>query len=347
MTIDEFRHDFDKHFSSYIKNRVDRYQDFTTNKRILQIIAQSSAITTGGKRVRPYLTALSYILHGGQDLKSIQPILFAIEIFHAFCLIHDDIIDDDELRRNTKTIHAFAKDLYQESPRGKNNRRKTGKAQAILVGDLAFSWVFELLLSHPKSAELKEEFFYTIDEVVTGQMIDVDLAIKPSATKEEIIEKMALKTAGYTFVQPLRLGRILAGFPARHEILDQIGLEIGLAFQIQDDLLDIMSATSKIGKKVGSDAETAQHTLLTQFVFDHANEKQIQQLKLLLGTAIDEERLLLLQTLFSETGAIKSLEQEVENRFNKAYSLIDQLSGKVEYKQDLKNFLKYVQERSL
>jgi geranylgeranyl diphosphate synthase type I len=352
MTIQEFRTQFDPQFSEYVEKRVSEYANFTTNSRILQIIKQSSDIAGHGKRVRPYLTALSYLMHGGRDLSSITPILFAIEIFHTFCLIHDDIIDEDDYRRNIQTVHSRARDLYIEKNRGQNNREKTGNAQAILVGDLSFSWVFELLISHPMARQLASEFFYTVDEVVIGQMIDVDLALKPDATKSEIMEKMHMKTAGYTFIQPLRIGRILAGLPARDEVLDSVALEIGIAFQIQDDLLDIMSSTEVIGKDAGSDAETAQHTLLTQFVFDHATQNDIRELKLLLGTAIDEDRLFALQELFKRTGAVASLTQEINERFAKAYKTIEKLqlpqheNTKV-YTDHLINFLKYVESRQV
>lgn len=347
MTIDEFKIYFDKQFSDYINNRVARYKDFTTNERILQMIEQSAKITNHGKRVRPYLIYLSYALHGGRDFASIKPILFAVEVFHAFCLIHDDIIDEDDHRRNIQTVHSLAQSLYSHLEEIQNDPNKTGNAQGILVGDLAFSWVFELLLSHPKAHHLLQEMFFTIDEVVIGQMIDVDISIRTEVSRSEIMEKMHLKTAGYTFIQPLRIGRLLADLPARDKDLDQIGLEVGLAFQIQDDILDIMSDTAIIGKDAGSDAESAQHTLLTQYVFDQADQESIKELRSLLGQPMNSDRLSALRDLFIKTGAIESLNQEIKKHFSTAYSLTEGLDSDNLYKEHLFNFLKYVEERSV
>lgn len=342
MTIDEFRSTFDTDFRNYIENRIKTYKDFTNNEAILEGANQVAKIVDKGKRVRPYLTYLSYKMHGGSDFDSIKEVLFATELFHAFCLIHDDIIDDDDMRRGVPTVHAILKSRYTSSKKADS----IAKSQAILVGDLVFSWVFELLVNFKGSSGLHKEFFFTIDEVVIGQMIDVDITSRKRATKEEIIEKMKMKTAGYTFIQPLRIGRLLAGKDGRLEILDDIGLKIGLAFQMQDDLIDVMSDAEISGKDTASDIAEAQHTLLTQHVFDHGEEQDRNLLAVCLGQAVDEEKLEIIRNIFKKTGAISSLESEVADYFKSAKEKAAKLEVEEEYRSYFLDFISYVENRS-
>jgi geranylgeranyl diphosphate synthase type I len=345
MQLDEFQAWFNKGLFEYIDARIGKYEQFTKRDAILDSLAQVRALARGGKRIRPYLAFLSYQAEGGKNVEDIQNALIAIELFHIFCLIHDDIIDEDDMRRGTQTVHARMGAYYAKMGRAQIAGR-AGSAQALLVGDLVFAWVFELLAPYFVHEQVREEFLYTIDEVVIGQMIDVDLMAQSQATREGILDKMRLKTAGYTFVQPLRLGRLLAGKVLRDETLDAIGLALGLGFQMQDDLLDIYSTEAAMGKNIGSDIEESQHTLLTQFIIDSGAQKDIQELRSFMGQAMDSEKLTQLRSLFDRTGASDALRKDITFQMGEAQRLAQTLLWPEELRAPFAQLIAYVTNRT-
>lgn len=343
MARKEFCDWFDEQFKAFVEKRVSKYEQFTQKEELLQMIGQVKGLAGKGKRVRPYLVYLAYYAHTGESPEKIKKALFAVELFHTFCLIHDDIIDEDHVRRGVATVNHVAQETYKKYRKGLAGR--AGAAQAILVGDLVFSWVFELMAPYFHNEELTREFLFTIDEVVIGQMIDVDLMAKERVTKEAILEKMRLKTAGYTFVQPLRLGRLLAGKEGKEENIDALGVALGMGFQMQDDLLDIFSSEQEIGKDLASDIEESQHTLLTQYVADHGSEHDIRELHVLIGKAVDDDRLHLLRDLFERTGAANALKKEIEEYMQKARSEAEGCNWPEAAKKELVEFVEYVAAR--
>lgn len=345
MTLEEFCERFNPGFFAYLEKRTERYGKFTQHGPIRSAIAQVIELARSGKRLRPYLAYLSYRAHGGEEDDRIWPVLYAVELFHTFCLVHDDIIDEDDLRRNVATVHAHVRGLYASHGRAEVIGR-AANAQALLVGDLVFAWVFELLAPFMGQPQFVQEFMYTVDEVVIGQMIDVDLMASPHATRELILEKMRLKTAGYTFIQPLRIGRLLAGFEEHDATLDAIGLSLGLAFQMQDDLLDIYSSEATLGKNIGSDIEEGQHTLLTQHVIDAGAPDDVRELHVLTGQVVDDDRLHLLRGLFERTGATKELEKDIAHEIHRAQELVATLSWDTSTKSALETLVSYVAGRT-
>jgi geranylgeranyl diphosphate synthase type I len=344
MQLDVFRDWFDARFERFVEERTQRYRQFTNRDVILGAIDQVRMLARGGKRVRPFLTYLSYKAEGGENPEEIERVLFAIELFHVFCLIHDDIIDEDDLRRGVTTVNAFARAQCMTLGRPQLAEH-VGNAQALLVGDLVFAWVFELLAPHLNDSVFAEEFMYTVDEVVIGQMIDVDLTARTSTSREVILEKMRLKTAGYTFVQPLRIGRVLAGKKGRDVAVDALGLAIGLGFQMQDDLLDVYGTEETLGKSIASDIEESQHTLLTQHVIDTGKADDIRELHVLVGQAVDDDRLHLLRGLFDRTGASAALRKDIEGQMGRARELAASLHWGAEEKEALSRFIAYVAAR--
>ncbi len=345
MQLDEFQSWFDAKLFQFIDERLERYGQFTQKPAILQAVQQVYALAKGGKRIRPYLAYLSYVAEGGKDLAHVERALVAIELFHVFCLIHDDIIDEDDLRRGTATVHALVREHYVKEGRSQVAPR-AGYAQALLVGDLVFAWVFELLGPYFSNPDFAKEFLYTVDEVVIGQMIDVDLMAQERVTREGILDKMRLKTAGYTFVQPFRLGRLLAGKQARLETLDSLGLSLGLGFQMQDDLLDIYGAEAELGKDIGSDIEESQHTLLTQYVIDAGNSVDVEELRTLMGRAVDSATLTQLRALFDRTGASGALREEIATQMTNAQRLASTLPWPEKLRAALETFITYVAART-
>jgi geranylgeranyl diphosphate synthase type II len=221
----------------------------------------------GGKRVRPVLC-----LMGNELFDEIKPdaweMATAIELFHNFTLIHDDIMDKAPLRRGMETIH-----------------HKYGLSTAILAGDVMLIAAYELMnnISLLVIRQVQNLFNTTAKEVCEGQQYDMDFEKKESVTFEEYIRMIELKTS-VLLGASLRMGAILGGAGQRNQdLIYQFGCKLGLAFQVQDDYLDAFGDPSKFGKQVGGDILSNKKTFLLIHALEAASTTQKAELKKLGG----------------------------------------------------------------
>jgi len=204
-------------------------------------------LKTPGKKIRPLLTLLTTRLVGGEISEAMAGAV-AIELFHDFTLIHDDIMDRDELRRGRPTIHI-----------------KWDDSTAILVGDLLVGLSYKELLKSPsaKRAAVMEIFSNTLIKVCEGQALDKEFESRPQVSLKEYLNMIGKKTA-WLLKASCEIGAILGSADAqRIAALGNFGYQIGLGFQIQDDLLDMIAEESKLGKRVGSDFRMSKKTYVT------------------------------------------------------------------------------------
>lgn len=190
-----------------------------------------------GKKIRPLLSLFSAQAVGGK-IEEALPAATAVELFHDFTLIHDDIMDQDELRRGAPTMHV-----------------KYGESAAILVGDALIGLAYqELLKSPPSSFEAVMRIFTeALVKVCEGQALDKEFETREQVTLDEYLDMIGKKTAWLLKVA-CALGAICGGGNEEQvRLLSHFGYNLGLGFQIQDDLLDFVADESKLGKKVGSD----------------------------------------------------------------------------------------------
>lgn len=211
-------------------------------------------LSLGGKRIRPLLTVVSAGLFSKNWEKAIKPAM-AVEVFHNFTLMHDDIMDQAPIRRGKETVHI-----------------KWDVNTAILSGDVMLVCAYELL-SHVEPSKLSyalKRFNKTAAEVCEGQQLDMMNALKPNVTKEEYLEMIRLKTSvlvGFA----LELGAIVEGQSDEvSTALYNIGVNIGLGFQQMDDVLDVWADPEKFGKQVGGDILENKKTWLLLRAFEKA-----------------------------------------------------------------------------
>ncbi|MBE50656.1 MAG: isoprenyl synthetase [Flavobacteriales bacterium] len=200
----------------------------------------------GGKRIRPVLTLLSHQIFSDDLEKSILPSL-GIEFFHNFTLIHDDIMDKAPVRRGKKTIH-----------------RKWNKNIAILAGDSVLVHSYDLLRNVRKDClnEVLSEFNKAAKKVCEGQQMDMDFECLKVVSENEYLKMIEYKTAVLIAIS-LKIGAINGGATkSEAENLYDFGINMGLSFQIKDDLLDIFGQSNKIGKQIGGDILSAKKTIL-------------------------------------------------------------------------------------
>lgn len=220
------------------------------------IEAMNYSFLAGGKRLRPILMLETYRLFGGKS-KVIEPFMAAIEMIHTYSLVHDDLpaMDNDEYRRGKKTTHA----VY-------------GEAMGILAGDALLNYAYETaaraFAMEPGNPGVCQAFQILtakagIYGMVGGQTVDVESEGKPDMTKEKLDFIYRLKTSAL-IEGAMLVGAVLAGATqGEQKIIEQTAGEVGLAFQIQDDILDVTSTMEVLGKPIGSDEKNHKITYVT------------------------------------------------------------------------------------
>jgi geranylgeranyl diphosphate synthase type I len=216
-----------------------------------------------------------------------------------------------------------------EAGNGLHDRGHIGNAQALLLGDILFAWAQESFHGNRDFDTATQQsaqtyFNLMIDEVVLGEMLDVDMMTRLQTTQASIEKKMLLKTAAYTFVRPMQMGAALAGTGRRHEhYCSELGLSLGVAFQIQDDLLDIVGTPQTTHKTLFADLRDHQHTYFTQYIFEYGSSQEKVELRQLLGadlTANDYGRVL---DLFERSGALDHGRERIRRHLDEACLLVE------------------------
>lgn len=212
----------------------------------------------GGKRIRPVLTLLSAELFGVKKESAINAAI-AVELFHNFTLIHDDIMDESSLRRGKKTVHE-----------------EWDKNIAILSGDVLFVNSYKSLQKQ-RPSDLSELFFSfnsMAEKLCEGQQMDMDFENYQLVEQESYLEMIKLKTS-VLLGCALEMGAIIAeASKADRELIYEFGVNIGMAFQIQDDILDLYGDKELIGKRVGGDVINNKKTILNVSAFKLADSNQ-------------------------------------------------------------------------
>jgi geranylgeranyl diphosphate synthase, type II len=264
----------------------------------------SYTLEQGGKRLRPLLALISTQIFGGNPDKAL-PAATAIEIFHNFTLLHDDIIDQAPIRRGRDTVH-----------------KKWNINTAILSGDTMFAIAFgQLAKSDPdKLPGLMEVFSKTAIEVCEGQQYDIDFEDSDNVSIDGYINMIRLKTA-VLLAASLKIGALIAGADEDEcEKIYNFGENLGIAFQLQDDLLDAFGNEGLFGKKTGGDIVANKKTFLYLKAFESANSEDRERLKTLYSTRNqnDEEKVVEVLGIFERCGIASLAEEVIKGYYDKA-----------------------------
>jgi geranylgeranyl diphosphate synthase type I len=213
----------------------------------------------GGKRMRAGLVAASYVACGekGVAWRHVEHAMLAVELLQTYLLVHDDWMDDDDVRRGGPSVHVQLRERLGSA--------RLGDAAAVLAGDLACGWAQEALLESPLPAarvlRAAQAFGRIQEEVVIGQL--AEMRALPDAAAPTVEQIHAMKTASYTVTGPLALGACLAGADdARVAELGRYGRPLGIAFQLRDDLLGVFGDPTATGKPIWSDIRQGKRTAL-------------------------------------------------------------------------------------
>jgi len=325
-------------YAKYIAKMVD---DFILNnvlkgKPDYLYSASSHLLKAGGKRLRPTLLILSSRVVGGNEKKAI-PAAAAVEILHNFTLIHDDVMDMDDFRRGVPTVHKV-----------------WGIPTAIIAGDLLFSKSFEALLKlkelnvdHKSIVKSAEILAHTASTIAEGQAMDMAFEERADVSEEEYFTMIYKKTA-VLFEATTKIGALIGG-GSIHEVeaLGTYGKYLGLAFQIQDDILGVVGEEKKLGKPVGSDIREGKKTIIVLHALRKATPKEKEKILETLGNrTLSKESITEIITLLKDLGSIDYAKELALKYANAAKTIIDNLDAKdLEAKEMLIELADYVVKR--
>jgi geranylgeranyl diphosphate synthase type I len=328
MELKEFKPILDNYLKQFFDYRLKELQPVVGDKSLdSQLAYLKKFILAGGKRVRPYVVYLSFLSAGGKGLDDLLPVLAATELLHAFCLVHDDIMDQAETRHGIQSVHRYYEERLTKQGRT-GDLVAVGTSQAILAGDLLLCWASELfytsrtVLSNPEAILIRQQL---LEAVILGQMIDVDMTTRHSVDMRLVTQKMYLKTATYSFAGPMKLGAALAGrLPDPDGWCEQVGLLLGLAYQLQDDLLDVTAQAVDHDKPILGDLQARQPTYFTQYVLDNGTADERKELNSYFGRTLTEKEQPAIVKLYEKSGALAAGQQLIDDYLVQARELIEE-----------------------
>lgn len=288
-------------------------------------------LSIGGKRVRPVLTMLSYNLYKDDPL-SIMPQAIGLETYHNFTLLHDDLMDHADMRRGHETVH-----------------KKWDANRAILSGDTMLLQAFERVedCDPAKLPAVFKVFIQTTLEIGEGQQLDVEFETRNDVTEDEYIEMIRLKTS-VLLACACKVGAIMADAPAEDiENMYKFGEKLGLAFQLQDDLLDVYGDPAVFGKNIGGDITSNKKTYMLINAVNRANSAQREQLmKWINAKEFDRnEKVKAVTELYNEIGIRELCEQKIEEYYQKSLVYLAKVNLPEERKAELKAYAAEMMKR--
>lgn len=272
----------------------------------------------GGKRLRPVLTLMSCHLFRDDFTAAVDPAL-GIEVFHNFTLLHDDIMDNAPLRRNQPTVHE-----------------KWDKNTAILSGDVMLIKAYDLIINS-EITDLRlvlNKFNQCATEVCEGQQFDMLFESRPTVSEKEYIEMIRLKTA-VLLAFSIELGGIIG--EADQEtcaLLYDYGINVGIGFQLKDDLLDAYADTGKFGKQLGGDIISNKKTWLLIKALENAQGATLEQLNMWLNRKEFDpaEKVAAIKNIYDTLKIRQQCEQKISEYFDKAAAEFETIDGNTERK---------------
>ena len=289
-------------------------------------------LSLGGKRIRPVLMLLGYQLYR-DDIELIIPQALGLETYHNYTLLHDDLMDNADVRRGHPTVH-----------------RKWDPNTAILSGDSMLVLAYQRMADCPadKMPKVINLFTETALEIGEGQQYDMDFETRQDVTEDEYIEMIRLKTS-VLLACALKIGAIMADAPQEDaELLYKVGEQAGLAFQLQDDLLDVYGDPKVFGKAIGGDITCNKKTYMLINAYLRANDTQRKELEhwCNLKEFNREEKIAAVTAIYDQLGIRKLAEEKISQFFNASQQYLQQVNLPQEKKQPLIDYIAQMMHRN-
>lgn len=268
-------------------------------------------LSMGGKRIRPNLLLIACKLFGG-DLKKAMPAAIAIELFHGFTLVHDDITDNAPLRRNKPSVHA-----------------KWNTNIALLSGDAMMIKAYECLAKTPTAhlPAILNLFNETALKVCEGQQFDMNFETRKKVSIDDYLYMISLKTAAL-LAASLEMGAILGGASKKDsDRIHDFGVNIGMLFQLQDDILDVFGEQEKVGKQTGGDIINNKKTYLLLKAFELAKGNALKELTRLLNSKSAIEKVKGVTAIYEELNVLQHARKKMDAYYTSAVKSLEPIKA--------------------
>lgn len=288
-------------------------------------------LSIGGKRIRPVLLLLTYNMYR-DDIERVMPTAVGLETYHNYTLLHDDLMDKADMRRGMPTVH-----------------RKWDDNTAILSGDSMLVVAFQRVAQCPAEnlQDILSLFTMTALEIGEGQQYDMDFENRMDVTEDEYIEMIRLKTS-VLLACAVKMGAIMAGASDEDaKNLYAFGEKLGLAFQLQDDLLDVYGDPKVFGKAIGGDITSNKKTYMLINAILRANNEQREELIKWITTEnfVKEEKIKAVTKLYNKIGIRQLCEKKINDYFAEALTYLEKVNVPEEKKTALQRFTDQMMHR--
>lgn len=315
--------------NSYISNTVETYPKMHTSEELYKIYQDTFStdhfnfepkglyepvkhiMSIPGKRIRPMLCLMSCEMFGG-NIKDALYASFAMEVFHNFTLVHDDIMDKADIRRGHPTVHKVF-----------------GTNAGILAGDAMLSYAYKYLCMTPAStlSDVLDVFNKTSIEIYEGQQLDVDFETRLDVSEEEYIKMIEYKTS-VLLACSLKVGAIIGGASKEdQERIYNFGLYLGLSFQIKDDLLDTFGEQAKVGKRIGGDILNNKKTFLLINALKKASAEDKEHLLHLMDEKNEDKKIAEVKEIFNLYHIESYTQERIEKYYQDSIKYLDAISA--------------------
>ena len=282
-----------------------------------------------GKRIRPMLLLMACDMFGG-DVNEALNAAFAVEVFHNFTLVHDDVMDNADIRRGIPSVH-----------------KKYGLNAAILAGDVMLSYAYQYLMNitSPQSRAAINLFTKTAIQIFEGQQLDLDFEHRTDVTVQEYLQMIEYKTS-VLLAASLQIGGMAANASeADQKKLYEFGLNLGLSFQIKDDWLDTFGDSLKVGKRIGGDIIQNKKTYLLITALNDADERQRMELLKLLQLTNEDKKLEGVMNLLHDLRIDTKTESKINELYDKSLQSLDAINLPKEKKEGVKLLAESIHNR--
>jgi geranylgeranyl diphosphate synthase, type I len=295
-----------------------------------RLVEAARGSVRGGKRLRASFCYWGYRAVAAEvaDEPSLLRAAAALELLHGSALVHDDYMDASDTRRGRPSTHK-AFEAAHRAAGWSGGPEQYGAASAILLGDLLLSWADQLLrtcgLPEDGVRHALEVFDTTRSEVIVGQFLDVSTQARAAGSVEEAMRVLRYKSAKYSVERPLHLGAALAGAPAATmAALTEVGLPLGEAFQLRDDLLGVYGDPARTGKPAGDDLTEGKRTVLVALALQRAPGAEAKRLDEALGTSLSADEVAELRRIIEDCGAHAEVERLIVQLTERSLTALEQ-----------------------
>lgn len=338
--LSEFSEKFEKFSEGMFSREIKKASkiDLVAKKSLQNIQNYMS----GGKKVRPALTSLGFKLASGKDSDKVLLAAFAVELMHNGLLIHDDFVDNDETRRGKPTMHK----VYLNK-----NGEHYAASMAIITADVGIFWANEIISNSSFDSKLVTKAIGLFNRHLLntgyGELMDIDYDFRDETEWRDILNIRIYKTAYYTFIMPLTVGAVLGGASeALLKDIEKFGYNVGLAFQLRDDILGIFGDSDETGKSNESDILEGKKTLLYFKGLELASETDKKFLKNYYGNISNKSQVEKIREIIKNSGALDYSEKISKDYIKKGKTFIAALTKNKDTAETLSSFADYMIERT-